>query len=234
MKKITVGTTLVLPGAELVFAILERAEGFALQKGNELFQEMLELKVPRGPVVGINRISVADLLVALYLDQLHGYCKWTPQSGTEYYYETEMPKLVKGWNDLSSKQQKVFFSDVIQPAYEEVHDWVMNFDDGQASWHIWYVRRLGLDVILEKGPDYRILDWERRMALAAEHQKLADEGEALPEGAWLPDEDARRFVTLLIEQQKNPTPLGKSSVDALDAQRRELAKRPRGRSRGTL
>lgn len=235
MKKITVGTTLVLPAADMVLGILERAELFSLQPGNELFKTMLEQKLPHDNVVGINRISVAELVVALYLDQLHGFCKWTPQAGTDFYYDSEMVKLVKGWKDLSSQQQKAFYTEVIQPAYEEVHDWVLEFDRDQDSWHIWYVRRLGLDVIVEKGTDYRILDWERRMALAADHQRAVDEGETPPEGAWLPDDEAQRFVTLLMQQQKAPSPLGKSTMDALDQKRRELAeKRTRRRGKGVL
>ncbi len=233
MKKITVGTTLVLPGVEMVMGILERAEHFALQPGNELFQKMLELKTPVGRLQGINRISVAELLTALYLDQLHNFCKWTPIAGSDQYYEDQIQTMVEGWTGLATTQQQAFYREVLQPVYEEVHDWVARFDDSEDSWHIWYVRRLGLDVIIEKGPDYRIVDWERRMQLAAEHQKLADEGELLPEGAWLADDEAKRFVDLLLQQQKQPTPLGKSAIDELDKQRREVrraSRRPRGRT----
>lgn len=234
MKKITVGTTLVLPGVEMVLGILERTEYFAMQEGNELFQRMLELKTPKGRVKGINRITVAELLTALYLDQLHNYCKWTPMSGADQYYEDQIQVMVEGWTGLGTSHQNAFYQEVVQPAYEEVHDWVNRFEDNEDSWHIWYVRRLGLDVIVEKGPDYRIVDWERRMQLAADHQKMVEEGETLPEGAWVADGEAKRFIELLMRQQKQPTPLGKSVVDELDKQRRAMSRtgrRARGRTR---
>lgn len=234
MKTFTVGTTLVLPGAETVMGILERAEHFALQPGNELFQEMLELKIPRGDVFGINRISVANLVVALYLDQLQATSKWLPERNAHEHYELEMYKLVEGWRDLTTAQQKAFFSEVVQCAYEDVHDWVLNFDDGQASWHIWYVRRVGLDVIIEKGPDFRIVDWERRMAMAVEHKKLADEGEPLPEGAWLPDEDAMLFVQRQVEKELEAQVATKAVGEAINNRRRQLASRRRRSGKGAL
>lgn len=233
MKKIAVGTSLILPAVDMVMGILERAELFSIQAGNGVFAEVLEgVHHTHFKHDGITRNSVAELVVAMYLDQLNNFSKWTPNQGTDEYYETQMVKMVPGWLDLSTEHQNAFFNEVVRPAYEEIHDWVVSFEDDCANWHLWYVRRLGLDVIVEKGQDYRIVDWERRMAAGAEHQKAAEAGETLPANAWLPDDDSQRFIDLIKQQQVSPSPLGKTAIEELDKQRAEIAQARRRSRRG--
>lgn len=234
MKKIAVGTTLILPAADMVFGIFERAEFFALQKGNEPFAEALEGKVLSGVKCdGITRNSIAELIVAMYLDQLSNFSKWSPNQGTDEYYEDQIVKMVSGWSDLKVEHQNRFFNEVLRPAYEEIHDWILRFENDSDHWHLWYVRRLGLDVIVEKGPDFRIVDWERRMAMGAEHLAAEEAGEPAPPSAWLPDADALRFVELIKQQQTKPSALGTTLTDSIDQQRAALKRRGSGRgSRG--
>lgn len=233
MKKIAVGTSLILPAVDMVMGILERAEFFADQRGNEMFAEVLEGKILCGvKSQGITRNSVADLVVAMYLDQLNNYSKWTPNQGSEEYYEAQIIKMVPGWSDLPSTQQFKFFNEVLRPAYELIHDWVLTFENDCDHWHLWYARRLGLDVVIEKGQDYRIVDWERRMAAGAEHQAHQEAGETPPAHAWLPDDDAKRFVELIKQQQVGPSPLGTTFTDAIDKQRSEIKRKSNRTRRG--
>lgn len=230
MNKLPAGTTLVLPAADMVLGILERMEIFAAKPGRELFAEMMAHKpVTTDSTQGINRITVAELVKALYIDLLQESSKWAKFAGHIDNYETQWKKMVRGWDDnVSKKLENQLFTEVIRDAYDEIHDWLNEFDDGDPSWHVWYVRRLGLDIMIEKGQDYRILDWERRMKAAADHLKAEEAGEQMPPEAWVPDAEARRFAELLTQQQAEASPLGKSTIDAMDGAKRK-ARRPAGR-----
>lgn len=228
MKKLPAGTTLVLPATDLVLGILDRMEAFAAEPGRQLFAEMLAYKPvsKNDPVQGINRISVADLVKAMYLELLQETSQWAKIAGTENYVDRQWASMVRDWNDnVSKKLENQLFTEVIREAYEQIHDWLNEFDDADPNWHVWYVRRLGLDILIEKGPDYRILDWERRMRAGAEHLKSQEQGEDLPSEAWLPDAEGRRFAELLTRQQREASPLGKSTIDEMDKARKQ--KRPR-------
>lgn len=228
MKKIPPGFTFVLPGTGMVMDILDRLEDFAQKPGREVFARMLELEPPReAKVQGINRNTVADLVVAMYLDMLQETCKWIHVIGRSDHAGKQWAKMVEGWEEISTRHlENELFREVIQPAYEDIHDWLNQIDDGNMGWNVWYARRFGLDVLIEKGPDFRVMDWDRRMQAASEHLKAAENGEPLPPEAWVPDEDAKRFAQFLQLQMSAPTLLGKSSVDALDEEKRKAKRRP--------
>jgi hypothetical protein len=234
MKKLPTGTTLVLPAVDMVMGILDRMEIFAAQPGRELFAEMLAYKpVPQDNVQGINRVSVAELVTAIYLDLLQETSKWAKIAGYVNHTEKQWTRMVRGWDDnVDQKLENQLFADVIQEAYEDIHDWVLEFDDGDPTWHVWYVRRLGFDILLEKGPDYRILDWERRMKAGADYIKGQEAGETMPSEAWFPDDEGRRFAELLTQQQKEASPLGKSSIDEMDGVQKKARARARLRQAG--
>lgn len=216
---------MVLPASDMVLGILERMEDFAAQPGREILRDMLAFKpVPKGKVLGINRVSVAELVKAMYLDLLHETSKWAQLTGHESYVDLQWKRMVHKYDEnVDKKLEAQIFSEVIRDAYEEIHDWVLQLDGAEPTWHVWYVRRMGLDIMVEKGPDYRILDWERRMRQGAEHLKAvkAGETEKLPKDAWLPDAEGQRFAELLALQQSEGTALGKSSADELDHQQKK-------------
>lgn len=232
MKKLPAGTTLVLPGIDLVLGILDRMEDFAAQPGRELFAEMLAYKPvsSKDSVRGINRTSVAELVAAIYLDLLQETSQWAKIAGYENNTDKQWIRMVRGWSDkVSKKLENQLFKDVIQDAYEEIHDWLNEFDDGDPSWHVWYVRPVGLDIMIEKGQDFRILDWERRMKAGADYIAAQEAGETMPTEAWAPDADGRRFAELLTQQQREASPLGKSSIDEMDGQKKKARSRARTR-----
>lgn len=43
-------------------------------------------------------------------------------------------------------------------------DDLMRDDVSDPCWRVWHILNLHGDIVLEKGEDYRVLDWERRMS----------------------------------------------------------------------
>lgn len=233
MKKLPTGAVMVLPASDMVLGILERMEQFAAQPGRDLFRDMLNHKpIPKSGLLGINRVSVAELVKALYLDLLHESSKWAQFSGHVSYTDRQWKRMVHKWDEnVDKKLETALFSEVIQEAYEDIHDWVLELDGAEPTWHVWYVRRMGLDIIVEKGPDYRVLDWERRMNAGAEYVKAEEAGEQMPAEAWKPDAEARRYAELLALQQSEESLLGQTSMGELDHQRRKTREGTRARRR---
>lgn len=239
MKNVSVGTVVVLPAHVMVLEIIERMEEFAKLPGNEIFAEALAYRnIPGRTHCGISRITVADLAVAMYLDMLCNYCQWNTSGPNDQYTEEQWRKMVPRWKDLTREQEVVMFNAVIRPAYEAIGDWCEQFKTTADGWHVWAARRVGFDVIIEKGEDFRVLDWNRRMELAKDYIEAEANSEPLPAEAWVPDRDARRFVELLRQQMQEASPLGKMAIDNHDKElerRRAVAKTPpkrRGRQYG--
>lgn len=53
--------------------------------------------------------------------------------------------------------------------YEEILDaYILRIDQWlyqivpHRTWDVWYLTQLGFELVLDKGPDYRVLDWTRR------------------------------------------------------------------------
>lgn len=85
--------------------------------------------------------------------------------------EVSLPYLdsVLDWWD--SRQLNSNSANVCQKVYCDIFDKYLvgleQFLDhfvGRDSWIVWYTRDIGGDVVIEQGTDFRILDWERRMA----------------------------------------------------------------------
>lgn len=227
MKKLPTGMTIIVPAIGMVNDIMDKIEVFAEQPDREIFVKALAHKpVTGGRICGINRNSIGDLIVAMYLDMLADASMWARLTASADHTTTQWNKMVDGFDEKVPRTlQNLLFRDVTQEAYEDVHDWLNEFDTEHQSWNVWYVRRIGLDIMLEKGEDYRVLDWERRMQQGADNQKAKAEGETLPESAWLPDPDSQRYVDLLKVQQSRPSMLGKSHAEEQDSERRRAQKR---------
>lgn len=220
MNNLPIGHGLTVPTSDKVEGILERFQAFAEKPGNEPIAEALKYRpIPNGTNQGINRASITDLVAAMYLDMLHNFSKWNHGGANDEYVQAQLQRMIPQWNEAPSSMYGRILSEVIKPVDEEVHDWVVWFNPADADWSIWYVRRLGYDVIIVRGEDYRILDWERRMALAKDFVEAEENGETPPSDAWVPDKEARRFVELLKQQQHEPSPLGKTAIDDLDNER---------------
>lgn len=65
--------------------------------------------------------------------------------------------------DQSTICQK-FFCDIIDPLFchmSGIIDQYVGPENTDSMWMVWYTRRLGNDLVLEKGPDYRVVEFER-------------------------------------------------------------------------
>lgn len=61
------------------------------------------------------------------------------------------------------KRHRDFMREVIAPLQTAVEDWVKKIIP-ERTWSVWTIRDLSFDLVLEQGKDFRILDWEKRMA----------------------------------------------------------------------
>jgi len=231
MNKLPIGTGLLLPAADMGAGILERMQEFAEQPGMEPIKAALEYRpIANGKWVGINRASIADLIASIYLDMLHNFSKWN-KGATEQYTQAQWMRMVEGWESIPTKIENELFNKVIRDAYEEIHDTLNWMDSECDGWSIWYVRRSGYDVVIVRGEDFRIADWERRMQAGADYLKAKELGEEPPSHAWLPDEEATRFISLVEYEQRNAGPLGKTAIDELDKERAESKRQAFGNRR---
>ncbi len=55
-----------------------------------------------------------------------------------------------------------FYSEVLDPHLLQIEDFLDRYV-GYSTWDVWYMRDIVGDIVIEKGTDFRILDWERRM-----------------------------------------------------------------------
>jgi hypothetical protein len=238
MKKLPPGTTLVLPAADLVLEIFDKLQEYSKKPGQIMIAHALTIKpiVEDSAVCGINRVSIADLVAAMYLDLLNSNAKWNLHQGEEHHFNQQWIKMIQGRTEQTFPvgMKNELYVQVFRRMFDQIDERLQEYMDTDPSWNVWYARRHGLDVMIEKGPDFRILDWERRMLLGSEYQKLKDENEPIPSNAWLPDSDARRFAELLSTQQTRPSMLGQSTIDAYDAQRakEQKSRMPAHRRRG--
>lgn len=61
------------------------------------------------------------------------------------------------------RRHRDFMRCVIAPLQSAIETWVQKAIPEQ-TWSVWTIRDLSLDLVLEQGKDFRILDWEKRMA----------------------------------------------------------------------
>lgn len=55
-----------------------------------------------------------------------------------------------------------YFTEVLDDYEMMIHTW-LDHHMPRRTWDVWHLTALGRDLVLDKGSDYRILDWERRM-----------------------------------------------------------------------
>ena len=77
-----------------------------------------------------------------------------------------------GWDDRSMLRHShsgkliapfdLYFSEVLDEFEQSIMEWVSNFIP-QPTYDIWYLTQFGRDLVIDRGPDFRIVDWERRM-----------------------------------------------------------------------
>lgn len=81
-----------------------------------------------------------------------------------------------------------FYTDLVDDLWLLVQDQILQAVP-QASWNIWNVKRLGRDLYIESGIDYRIYDWERiyepkPQAVTDTYRDVPDVVPTTPYGRW--------------------------------------------------
>ncbi len=76
--------------------------------------------------------------------------------------EDEQLKALIGWTE-HYPETRARILEIIDELDVRISDMVANIT-GVESWIVWHVIKSGKDLILEKGEDFRITDWKRRMA----------------------------------------------------------------------
>lgn len=64
---------------------------------------------------------------------------------------------------LRDRHSKTFFKDVIEPTMVDVKRKLSKIIT-ETDYTVWYTRKGLRDLYISRGEDYRIIDWERRMA----------------------------------------------------------------------
>lgn len=88
-----------------------------------------------------------DELLLRYLDW------WQP--GAKFALEEPLSQISQAYH--------CFVADPICIKIQDMVDRVMGDVDSQALWCVWHTLRLGADLVLEKGEDYRVIEFERQV-----------------------------------------------------------------------
>lgn len=123
------------------------------------------------------------IIGGMLLDELITQLNWMPRAEGEYqtHLQRAMLQMFPDWEGLDTDrvrhlpkehlevwQQEALrcsvhlYRRVLEPLTLRIARWVNNAIP-ERTWDIWTIRPLGRDLVLEKGIDFRVWDWERRM-----------------------------------------------------------------------
>ena len=104
-------------------------------------------------------------------NELDARSKWAHAKSSEDLFAELMPWTA---NVPHGPEYEEFYTEVIVRVVKDVNRWIETFlpsafgYSGKAgvtkTWVVWYVKRMGRDIMVEEGPDFRILDWHERMS----------------------------------------------------------------------
>jgi len=109
--------------------------------------------------------QVLDITVAIVEDFIFERLEWTqPRDLMEQVMCKHIPWYTPRGNDSLSTS---FYMEVIDPYVLRIGHLtaqVLPITSQSSRWLVWYTLRLGNDLVVEKGGDFRILDWEQRVS----------------------------------------------------------------------
>lgn len=117
-----------------------------------------------------------DIIQGIVDDHINSLTCWCSDSDSSLkllgeifdWFEPEAIKLQSEESEISPQRYKLMVVsnmyyiqviDLIIVRFSEIVDEFIPSD----NWNVWHMRRLGDDLLVEKGEDYRIIDWTRRM-----------------------------------------------------------------------
>lgn len=103
-----------------------------------------------------------SLIVAMIDDVVAERLIWNRQP------RDKMDRLLKAhwpfWDAMSENEfSDQYFTGVLDDVQITIGEWIDRVMPEQRTWNIWYISALNADVILERGDDFRVVDWMRRM-----------------------------------------------------------------------
>jgi hypothetical protein len=113
-----------------------------------------------------------DIIVSMMDDAVNNQLQWAKNTENHVMYIRRTFEL---WSEESPDEedsitpvQKAFYSDcdyfyaeVLDTYYVEICEWVSDAIEDN-DWCMCFMRRMGSDIVLETGMDFRIYDWQRR------------------------------------------------------------------------
>lgn len=111
--------------------------------------------------------AARDITIAILNDVIESKMNWIRGSnGNDQLIAAvtkHFPDFTQSESNSNLHASNHFFSNVIDEAMLACEQIIAHFIP-EATWNIWSLHLFGSDFVLEKGNDYRIVDWTRRMA----------------------------------------------------------------------
>lgn len=125
----------------------------------DFYQRALDFTT-RHQLDGANVSQCLDMVEAAIYDSLSRRMVWcVPSNRLDDLLEKYFPWYAVNQSDDHSRDFYYFVVDHLILSVEELLADIVE----RKTWIIWYMRRLGDDVVIEKGEDFRIVEFERQV-----------------------------------------------------------------------
>lgn len=150
---------MIFPTAEVVVALQMDLADYRRRFNNPILED-------RNAVASARELTEEECFTIIYAmvdDAMNNYLLWVPQHSGSPQTDAAMKRLFPLWNDGDhASYTSHLLSNLLDEHTLRVEEWV-SFAMKSPTWNVWSLHRLDRDVVFEKGEDYRILDWTRRM-----------------------------------------------------------------------
>jgi len=132
----------------------------------------------------LSKSNAVEIILAIVEEQLFNRLYWTDKVANSNVEETLYNSL-EWWSSLcgdnrSSEICQAYYSTVIDEVEIKIAEFIDNIAgecNTEAMWLMWYTKRLGDDLVIERGEDYRIVEYERRQLNALLEDCGEDDGD---------------------------------------------------------
>lgn len=110
--------------------------------------------------------QMSELVYALIDDHLNEAMIWAKTSITyaDALFDKHLPWFnAYKTNPMFQDIHDLYVTEILDHVEVRIHE-VMDTFLPDRTWDVWYMTKFGKDLMIVRGQDYRVLDWERRMA----------------------------------------------------------------------
>lgn len=141
------GKLVVVPVREYTQYLYDTTNNFAIQ-----YQQQ-----------GIDYPTANRIVLQIVNDVLNKQLIWSKASeGLGDVLAEIFPFWENRYDERQTPLMATFQMQVIGPLYSMINGFIYDTLPHQ-TWDVWYTNRMGLDVVLEQGEDYRIISWHRHI-----------------------------------------------------------------------